>query len=153
MAPSTNYNYPEIEALSALHFASGIAIEKQSGCLCKKSNYPEVRVKIDSQQWTLFLFDEFKDLNHPNALLHLELLLMEIEMYVDSEDFLSWCKELGVDAGCAQAINYYRELDQVAFDLGTRLQRSEGLLCPMDFELNAGAAQYLRNTPFPVSNE
>lgn len=106
--------------------------------------YKKIELIIANEQLPLFVYDEYDDLSDTNQLLNLCLVFNELEVYEDCEDFLEWCKELGLKPDNIEAGSYYMDLRIYYSKIIHILGKIEHPISSFDFNLNAGAAQLLR---------
>lgn len=116
----------------------------KNGFLAGHEYYKKIELIIANEQFPLFVYDEYDDLSNTNQLLNLCLVFNELEVYEDCEDFLEWCKELGLKPENVEARTHYMDLrvyySKIIHIIGTL----EHPISCYDFNLNAGAAQLLR---------
>ena len=137
--------YPEIQALQNLLNSHKILIEALKDGAFFASNHVWVRLQINRQTFTLLVDDEYKDFQISNQALHLCLILRELEMYEEEADVLTWTRAKGLDPGIPEILSYYRELQTIYLSVEKELGRIDAQISDLDFQLNAGAAQALRN--------
>ena len=145
MAPAQTYL--EIEQLEDLIKLHSIEVETQPGIfLTGDESYTAVKFRIGNHIHELFVFDEYDDLELNNPPLSLCLVLRELETYRDAEDFLVWCKEQGLEPGNDAARSYHMGLNSIYKRVIEVLGPIDSALSDLDFQLNSGAAQYLRSS-------
>lgn len=139
--------YPEIKALQQLYEQHSIHISIEEGSfLGAKSYYPKVICKINSCSFELYVDDEFNDLSLNNPLLHLYLILRELEYYQEEKDILKWANGKGLNPGDSDILSYYKGLSDICNQVALQLGTLDSHISDLDFQLNAGAAQMLRAT-------
>lgn len=91
--------------------------------------------------------DEYDDLLSQNSLLNLLLVLGELSFIDESTDFLNWCTENEVDASSEKLRMYYNDILGFVTKFKTYFPEGEidCFVSDLDFQINAGAAQYLRS--------
>ena len=139
-------DYPEIKALQQLSDTyrfriSGSKDQVLAGC----GYYPLIRFELAGKQFHLFVDDEYDDLQYQNPLLDLCLVLRELEGYTLAPDYGIWCRERFFDPASAEVSENYRHLAEVYSAIKQILGEIDSQVSDYDFELNAGAAQALRN--------
>ena len=91
----------------------------------------------------MFLDDEYQDLKVGNPLLDICLVYIELEDYEYHEDITTWCQGRGIEP-TDKVINYYRNLAELYREIESRIGKIKCPVSDYDFEMNAGAAQALR---------
>ncbi|NQY04827.1 MAG: hypothetical protein HRT68_01160 [Flavobacteriaceae bacterium] len=141
----TAENYPEIQVLKDLKEQFDIHIELiKDRFLSSETSYKGVRVKIKNKNFDLYVYDEYDDLKVDNQLLCLSLVLLELEVYDEEEDFLNWCFALGVSFKDEKIRAYHMDLRTIYADIQNLIGTIENPISDYDFQMNAGVAQYLR---------
>ena len=138
---SSSSNYPEINRLAEMYRSHAISIEPGD---LNKDSMSLLHFQVEDNSYEIYVQDEFEDLKLNKQLLDLALVLKELELYKDSDDFLEWCKWQGLNASSDFWRNYYTNLDSTYTKVLDKLGTIECPINSMDFELNAGAAQELR---------
>lgn len=136
--------FPEINRLNALREKFDVSIRKTGKFLRDRNYYPEVVFRIGSTSYNIYIDDEFNDLRIGNSLLNLCLVLRSLEIYEDTDDYLQWCTELGIDSSDNIARAYHMGLRTMYSEIESRIGKIDSCISDFDFELNAGAAQELR---------
>lgn len=137
--------YPEIRALQALYDTHKVRIQVlEADALALQTDHVKVSFSLGSKSFILYIDDEYKDLDLNNPLLSLTLVLFELEDYEDEEDFLRWCMGKGLSANNTLLLDYYRDLSHTYAAIKKILGSVESKISGLDFQLNAGAAQMLR---------
>lgn len=99
---------------------------------------------INKNKFTLLVDDECNDFPVNNPLLHLCLVLRELETYKEEEDILEWTKHKYLNAGNSEVLEYYKSLSKTYAEIEAILGEIDSHISYFDFEMNAGAAQELR---------
>jgi len=139
--------YPEIQQLKDFYTTHGVEImylkDHQLGFGLKP-----VQFTFREHNIVIQINDEYDDLLDKNPLLNLLLVLAELSFIDESTDFLNWCAENDVNASSEKLRMYYNEI--LVFVTKFKTYFPEGIIdcfiSDLDFQLNAGAAQYLRST-------
>lgn len=137
--------YPEIQQLKDFFTTHSVEITHlkypQLG-----SGLKPVHFKCRNDSVIVHIKDEYADLLHNNPLLNLLLVLNELSMIAESTDFLNWCAENDVDARSEALRTYYQDILGFVTLFKTFFPKGEidCFISDLDFQLNAGAAQYLR---------
>ena len=105
-----------------------------------------VNFTINSQQCNLYLDDEYKDLSNKNLPLNVEIALRALQDIDTSNDFLSWCNEVEMNPANNQLLEYYKTAVVFCSQIASYFKNNkiESFISDLDFQLNSGAAQYLR---------
>ena len=100
---------------------------------------------LNDSSFLIYIDDEYNDINEDNPLLCFFLILRELEVFKDSIDYLNWCKQLGVDASDEILRQYYISLDSTYNKIEKILGKIDSCINSMDYQLNTGVIQKLRN--------
>ena len=139
-------DYPEIAALE------NMVDTYRCDCYKDPSNPPTFKwltpviFKIKNKEFSFLIDDEYRDLDNPNRLLRVELMLRFLELFEESEDYLVWCRYHMLDSNTPGLLTYFRKVVE-QYDLVSAILNQHPIECflsDLDWELNAGAAQYLR---------
>ncbi|MEH6537713.1 MAG: hypothetical protein V7719_15035 [Psychroserpens sp.] len=143
---AANYMYSEIQQLKDFYTTHGVNI-----VLLKE---PHIGFGLKPVQFTfrgnpivIHIKDDYEDLKDQNPLLNLFLVLNELSFIDESTDFLNWCSENEVNASLEPLRQYYNDLLVFITTFKTYFadDRIDCFISDLDFQLNAGAAQYLRS--------
>ena len=139
--------YPEIQALEKItqDFDINIKVLGEE-LLFKALGHVWVEFTINKNSFVLLIDDEVNDFKINNPLLHLCLVLRELETYSEEEDILEWTKHKYLDAGDSKVLNYYRSLSGIYKQIERTLGTINSYISYYDFEFNAGAAKELRKS-------
>lgn len=101
---------------------------------------------INELRFNLYLDDEYDDRELDSQLLNVVLALNSLDHLQDASDYLVWCNQLNLNPAVKGLLDYYKEAikfsDQcLSFFSDDKIN---SFISGLDFELNAGAAQYLR---------
>nr|WP_299384490.1 hypothetical protein [Allomuricauda sp.] len=139
--------YPENKALMSLYERHSIKVSQIVGkYLLDCLDYPLIHLVVGLQEFEFYVDDEFHDLQVNNPLLSLCLALRELEGYRDEGPLEQWCKALMLDSENTQVTSHYRNLERIYPSLVSLLGPIDSQISDLDFQLNAGAAQELRNS-------
>jgi len=139
--------YPEIELLKKAirDHNLQLSVEKTSTKLPDPYVYIRITLFLNQMSFLIPVCDEYEDSKLNNPTLLLQLVLMECEEYEDAEDYLVWEKRGFFDKGESGILKLYDEVGDV-------VPKSREVIGPdiipingYDFEVNASAAQFLRN--------
>jgi len=139
-------DYPEIQQLKTLRERYQISIEVLDEHLDDRSDFKKVLFFIGQDSFEIFIDDEFQDSSINNIDLHLCLVLRALEAYQEADDFLVWCTHLGLNASTNAVRRYHMDLGSSYREIEKRIGSIDSFISDLDFQLNAGAAQALRNS-------
>ena len=137
--------YPEIIKLYKLLDTFHIKFEILGNSISNNSTLKLLRIRLSGNHFEIYVDDEYNDLNENNPALCLCLVLLELEEYKDEDDFLTWCRSKGLDTSNEVLRTYYMELGVIYNAIESIIGPISCPISSFDFELNAGAAQALRN--------
>ena len=140
-------DYPEIRALTETYKKHSIEISvSDDEFLFGNKNYPAVTFSLGEKLFRLFADDEYHDFSVNNPILSLCIILRELEDYEYADDYIVWCKQHAFDTANLQVRDYHMSLRGIFNDVEKILGKIDSQISDIDFELNAGAAQKLRET-------
>ena len=98
----------------------------------------------------VLLLDEYNDRMLPNRLLHVVLVLKELEIIEESTDYLDWCNQQGFSTNDEFLLPYYQKMVNELPKLSSYFPKGKvtSFISDWDIQLDAGAAQFLRNTTY-----
>lgn len=140
--------YPEIDALNFFYTTNNVQLQRITPSIFE--GVFSCTVIINTSFYQVFIQDEYQDLKIKNTLLHAVLALREWEIIDESTDYLDWCLQQGFPTNNEVLRHYYQEtaakLPQISrYFKDTKLT---SFISDLDFQLNAGAAQFLRSTTY-----
>lgn len=138
--------YPEIQQLKTLRERYQISIKVLDEHIDGRSDFKKVHFFIGQDSFELFIDDEFQDFSIKNIDLHLCLVLRSLETYQEAEDFLVWCTHLGLNASNNEVRSHYMDFGTAYREIEKRIGSIDSFISDLDFQLNASAAQALRNS-------
>lgn len=138
--------YPEIEKLEGFITQNNVSTTISSQITIDEDLTPVV-FTLKKIETILYIQDEYEDLDLNNPILNCLLTLMELDAIDDSNDYLQWCNFLNLEANNHQLLSYYTDCVKLIADIKPYFPNNkiECFISGLDFELNAGAAQYLRS--------
>lgn len=137
--------YPEIRKLEHIYESNDIYVfPRKEMYLGEDKEYKGVSLQIRDNLYELFVADEYNDLDESNQLLSFCLVLRELEQYQEAGDYLAWCRYNSLDPSDEQVRAYHMNLRFLWRNIESLLGGVDSCIRNMDFELNAGAAQWLR---------
>lgn len=135
--------YKELNNLSSYFNSAGISFKRyQSEDV---QSLKAMDINLNNSSFFIYIDDEYNDINEDNPLMCFFLILRELEIYKDSTDYLDWCKQLGVDANDEKLRQYYISLDSTYNKIEKILGKINSCINSMDYQLNNGVIQKLRN--------
>ncbi|WP_340076304.1 hypothetical protein [Leptobacterium sp. I13] len=142
-------DYVEIQELQKLLKSYNILIKKDGRYLDKEKTFFGICMTVKGHSFLLYTDDEYNDFDEQNQLLCLCLVLRELEIYEDASDFLVWCNFTGLQPAEETVRAYYMELRNTYAAIEKFLGKIDSCISHLDFQLNSGAAQTLRNMTNP----
>ena len=106
---------------------------------------------INNKSLEVYITDEFDDLKIGKKTLNVFLILRELAIIDDSEDFLQWCRWNDLNANNTELLAYYKDISKELPTLKSYFDNNEidYFISDLDFQLNSGAMQFLRRSQFP----
>jgi len=140
--------YPEIDALKKFYDTNNFLIQNITPS--KIEGVFVTTILLNEISYKVFIQDEYRDLEIKNTLLHAVLVLREWEIIDDSTDYLDWCRQQGFPANNEVLRQYYKETVANIPQIKSCFKDSKltSIITDLDFQLNAGAAQFLRITTY-----
>ena len=152
MSPAEYPNYPELIALQSFVAEHQVRVKLLTESDPLIPDHSAVYFTMAAKSTTLYLDDEYRDLQIDNPLLHIACCLDHLEVVDDSDDYLQWCNEMGYDPAKTKLLDHYKLL--VAYNDSIRScfrnQKIESFVNSLDFQLNQRAAQALRAKDFTL---
>lgn len=139
------HRHKEIEELIDLIKQFDISIEvRENKYLGNDYDYIQVALSIKNEHFDIYVQDEYEDMNETNQALCLCLVLLELEDYMEEDDYLTWCKFRNLSPEDVQVRDYYMDLRTIYSKIEHYLGVIESPIASHDLELNSGAIQVLR---------
>lgn len=140
--------YPEIKALQDFYTTQKVQLLNLDTLPIEDSFLVSVTIQDKSIQ--ILIQDEFDDFYIQNRLLHVVLALNELVIIEESTDYLDWCNQQGYSANNEFLRSYYQTMIKELPTLSSYFPKGKltAFISDWDFQLNAGAAQFLRNTRY-----
>ncbi|NMH87764.1 hypothetical protein [Flavivirga algicola] len=137
--------HPEIINIHNLIATRGITTWLSKVCPIDKNLIP-VLLKINNKTYTVHVMDEYEDLNHYNPVLNFIIVFRALVTLHESEDFLIWCKQEGLNPDNHKLLNYYKDTISSIDEIKSCFPNNEidYFISDLDFQLNAGVMQFLR---------
>lgn len=137
--------YPEI-----LHIQNFIATKGITFCLSKGipivQNLIPVVLKLGNHFYTVYVADEYEDLNYYNPILNFIIVFRAITIIDESKDFLLWCKQENLNPNNPELLDYYKDICNNIEDINNYFPNNkiDYFVSDLDFQLNTGVMQFLR---------
>ncbi len=106
--------------------------------------YRKLGISMINQTFCVPVCDEYDDVDQMNPPVLLQLLLREMEWFEDADDYLIWCKDLGLDSTLEICRSIYFELREIVPQIREILGKELEAISDFDFELNTEITQALR---------
>lgn len=97
----------------------------------------EVKVQLGDKAWLIVVYDEFHDLSEQKPLVTLYLILMSLEDYHQTSDYLEWLKEYQIKQA-RDFIEYYKSLATTYIDFQQMLGPLDALTNSWDYQHRSG---------------
>ena len=106
------------------------------------------KLNINNKSLEVYINDEFNDLKIGKQTLNVFLILRELAIIDDSEDFLQWCSWNDLNANNSELLAYYKGICKELPTLKSYFDNNEidYFISDLDFQLNSGAIQFLRRS-------
>lgn len=140
--------YPEIDALKKFYTTHNFQLQYITPS--KIEGVFHGTVFINSSSFQVYIQDEYNDLEIQNTLLFAVLAIREWEIIDDSTDYLDWCFQQGLPTNNEVLRQYYQKTVLKLPQISSYFKNNKltSFITDLDFQLNAGAAQFLRNTTY-----
>ncbi len=129
--------HPEIKALKKYFDPFDIKISKSDECIREDLFF--VDIAIDQESWKILIDDEYSDFDLNKPLVNWFLMLSALELYAETDDFLSWAKQKNIDASATKWLAYYKSLDSIYQEIEKRLGKIDSCISHYEYNLRTGA--------------
>ncbi len=129
-------DYPEIERLKALQEKHGISIRQLPS---EEEDFILVELRTETLIFQIFVDDEYKDFDENKPLMCLFLALQSLEDYADSDDYLVWCRQNGLNSSDLKWLDYYKALGEAYDALLKKFGEIDTYINSLDYQLRSGA--------------
>ena len=104
---------------------------------------------LSEKIYAVYINDEYHDLDLPDKRISIVLALREFELIEESTDYLHWCKMQQIPALSEEIRSYYQLTVKRIPELKSNFNSGTltSFISDLDFQLNAGAMQWLRSRP------
>lgn len=106
--------------------------------------FREIEFSSEDLTAVISLDDEYEDVEKGNQALMLQLIIYAVEEYENCEDFLVWSTAFGLNSKDPFILDMYRGLGKTIPKIRDSIGTDINDISDYDWELNAGAAQALR---------
>ena len=105
---------------------------------------------LSNKEYPVFIDDEYGDLELADKRIPIVLALREFEIIDESKDYLHWCTMQGIPANSEIIRSYYQDTVKRIPELKKHFNSGKltSFISDLDFQLNAGAMQWLRSRPY-----
>ncbi|MBO6515350.1 MAG: hypothetical protein JJ975_02265 [Bacteroidia bacterium] len=139
-------SYAEIDQLQKIWDLHNVSLTPVlTDFLTDNIYFPLVKCTINNEPFNIYVDNEYDDLQLRSNLLSFCMVLRSLENYALSADYLQWCNEHALVVNNHKNRDYYMSLGGVYRRVQESIGTIDSCISDFDFELNAGAAQYLRN--------
>lgn len=135
-------SHPEIERLKQYLIDFKIDIRKTKS-LDKNNHIFWVQYTINDDCWDILIDDEFNHFSEQNPLINFYLTLVALEEYIESDDYLAWCKLYNLDASNMIWLNYYKSLEKTCKQIERVLGKIDSEISSFDYTLQTGLGKAL----------
>lgn len=137
--------YPEIEALEQFVNEHTVKVSFPSNIPFVYNLTPSL-LSIQGTTVLGYIQDEYNDIQLEDPRVHIVLALRELEIIEESTDYLHWCTMMGISSASEVLRSYYQETVHIIPKLKSYFDHKQltSFISDLDFQLNAGAMQYLR---------
>jgi len=138
-------NYPEIQLLQDFFTKHRVDLIVSQTTSIDASMIP-IDFTFKGHTTVIQVVDEYEDISCNIPLLSLFLVLRELSILDLSTDFLDWCAENELNASSEKLRVYYHEILPIVSRFKSHFNNGviNQFISDLDYELNAGAAQFLR---------
>ena len=138
-------NNPEIKYLSDFSIKHKIEIRFSSNdILADNQDYKAANIVINGKCFSFYVEDEYNDARYNYPLLNLCLVLRELELYNESEDYLIWCRDRYFEPGDTEVLAHFKNLGTIYREIASIVGKIESFVSDWDFEMGSGAMYELR---------
>ena len=106
--------------------------------------FREIEFNCEGFSAVIPLDDEYEDVEKGNQALMLQLIIYAVEEYEACEDFLVWSTAFGLNSNDPFILDIYKDLGKTIPKIRDIIGTEINDISDYDWELNAGAAQTLR---------
>lgn len=142
MADYSDYPVVENLAKAVKKYNIRFSVKAKSEPL-SKIFYRRITMICSGKKFSIPVDDEYEDVKHGNPVVLLHLVLQECEFYEDAEDYLVWCKDVGLKAADVTVRSIYFELREIVPQIRALLGNLKAVP-GYDIEFNTDVAQALR---------
>ena len=133
-------SYPEIDILRQLYRQGNVSLRLLGDPV---DTLLKVGLTISGREYCIYVDDEYGDYEDDRPLCCFFLTLNSLAAYKETEDFLDWCNQYGLDASSEVWLPYYRDLGSIIPSIEKTLGPIDSVITPLDYQLRSGAFQAL----------
>lgn len=100
---------------------------------------------LNNQSWTIYVYDEYEDFDVNKPLISFYLVLVALDEYWVSEDYLEWCQGYGLDATESKWLEHFRDLASTYREIEGILGKVDQCISDYDYTLRTGLGEAIRN--------
>ena len=135
--------YHELEKLASYFNENNIEIKRNTREDIQ--SFKALELNLNNYIFTIYIDDEYNDVNEENPLMYFFLILRELEIYKDSTDYLNWCKQVGLHTDDEQLRQYYIALGASYKKIEKILGEIDSCISSLDYQLSTGVIKRLRS--------
>lgn len=102
-----------------------------------------VELKIGRDTWTIYVDDEYQDLLKNKQLFSLYLVLRELQEYSDSDDYLDWCANCGLESNDDHLLAYFRDLGRISREIEAKIGTFELPITDFEYQMRISVVDQL----------
>ncbi len=138
-------DFPEIAAIQSFIAYHKISVSPSMKEVVALQLTP-LQLHLKGKTFHIQLSDEYHDLSLKSKLLKYVLVFRALESLQETNDYLDWCKKEGLNATNEKLRSYYQDIIGVLPQINAVFpdQHPTSFISDYDYQLNAGAMQYLR---------
>lgn len=111
----------------------------------------EVTLEIGGSTFPCLADNECGDMDLDNLPLKLSMILMELDSYEGTKDFLEWCDDQALATGSALASRLWGQLQENVIEIPKFFTKKMKVISAYDWHLGAGGIQELRTLPYQLA--
>jgi hypothetical protein len=136
--------YPEVLMLKQTVGQYHLHFEQSNTFKIPDSSFITVKMQARNNSFIVPLMDEYKDFDVHKPSLALHLVLLACEDFEEAEDYLVWCKDLGLTVADEHCRNAWFHLREEVPKIRSLFDKQVQAIDSFDYQLGAGATQLLR---------
>lgn len=128
--------YLELDKLQTYFKKLNATITRSDQAL--QEGFVQALVHTNNQVYDIQIDDEYNDFNIENQLGCFFLILFALEDYADSDDYLQWCNQYGLDSSNMRHLEYFKSLEHTYHFFEQKLGEVDACITPLDYQLRTG---------------